>query len=272
MSIVDPGPVSHQPPGQPPASGARLPWVVAIVATLVALAAVTALVIVQNRSDSAKAERGFATPEEAVTYVAERLAAGDAAGASQAFAVRPMVDGYSFEAEVEQLRATSYQTWLPPSSSSYDEINEGLRRGAIAEQLSSMVHSILTPDRYQSVTVALSDDLTAADLVDELSPADLSELSVVRVDLLDREESGYQDPLDQTANRFGAEDLQEAAVLYDTAAGLTMGGAFLMSYEGRWYVWRLNSPLLGLGTRNGEIEPTSEKGYRDAVAQATGQY
>ena len=39
---------------------------VAIVAALVAHAAVTALVDVHSRADSATPERGFATPEEAV--------------------------------------------------------------------------------------------------------------------------------------------------------------------------------------------------------------
>jgi hypothetical protein len=275
--VSDPYAVA-QPPASPlPPSGAgrraRAPWVVATVAALVAFAAVVALVVVLVAGDDegysdGGSERGFDSPEEAATFMVERLADGDAGEAAEAFAVESLVEGYSFEAQAERLRAVTFNTWLPGASSGYDEINEYVRRGEVAAELRSLVRSVLVPDRDQTATTTLGDDLTAAELAGELSPEPLSELAVARVDEIDRSDAAYIEMLEQQGAVYGADELRMVGILLDTAEGQVMGGATLVRYDDEWAVMSLTAPLLDIPLA--QLVPASEQDYLDAVESARG--
>lgn len=260
-----PGPWTPSPPG--PQRGARAPWIIALLASVVAVAALTALVVVVQRdSDDTASERGFDTPEEALTAVIERLADGDGEGAAAAFVAGPLVEGYSFEARAERLRAVTFQSWLPASSEGFDEINERVRRGEAAVELRSWVRTILAPERDPGQTVTLDDGVTAADLAEELSPDALSELSVLRVDPIDREGAAYAENLERQLAVYGADEMQEMALFIDTAEGTAAGGATLVRYGDEWFVWGLTAPLLGIPFA--QIQLASEQDYLDLVDSA----
>lgn len=280
-----PDPHLAQPPTSPSPSGvaprSRAPWVVAVVAAVVALAAVVAMVVVLTTGDDGDSdgdsdrgaadggsERGFDSPEEAVTFMVERLADGDAGEAAEAFAVEPLVAGYSFEAQAERLKAVTFNTWLPGASDGYDEINTAVRRGEVAVELRSFVRSVLTPDRDQTTTTPLDDDLTAGDLAGELSPEPLSELAVARVDEIDRTDAAYVETLEQQGAVYGADELRMVGLLLDTAEGQVMGGATLVRYDDEWAVMTLTAPILG--TPLARLVPVSEQDYLDAVESARG--
>jgi hypothetical protein len=158
----------------------------------------------------------------------------------------------------------SYSTWLPVSSEGYRTIDEGLRRGEVAGQLLVLVRGVLAPDRDFTATTVLGDDLTAADLERELAPEPLADLSVLRVDELNRPGDRFSEAFERQADVYGADELREVGVLYGTANGPVMGGATLLRYGDDWYVWNLTSSLLG--TAIGGLEPTSALDYQDAVA------
>jgi hypothetical protein len=262
----------------PSARRARLPWIVAAVAVVVALASVGALVRasagestpvgepapvgepVPGRSgESADGERGFASPEDAVGYFVARVAAGDLAGATEAFAVRSMVDGFSFQAYSERYGVVSAVTWLPESSAGYLAINEDLRRGDVARQLCFFVEAVAAPGRDFGITQTLTDDLTAADIEADLSPEHLAGLSLVRVDDLNRPGDDGSEVFDAIAELYGADELREVAVLYGTADGSVRGGMQLLRFGDEWYVWNMASNIMG--TIMGEVEPMSELEY-----------
>jgi hypothetical protein len=269
-----PHPAVPAPVGPPPNTGrrSRLPWVLAALAVVVALAAVAALAVVlvsgddEDSSAGAGTERSFASPEEAVGHLVDRLAAGEVGAASEAFAVESLVDGYSFEAYTERLQAATYESWLPGGSQGFDDLNAELRRGAVADELRSLVRSILAPDRDYLTTTPLDDDLTAADVAGELSPEPLSELSVVRVDELDNTDPGYLESLEAQAAVYGADELRMVAVLLDTAEGQVAAGATVVRYDDEWALMSLSAPLLNIPTA--QVSPTSEEGYLDALESA----
>lgn len=272
MSYPHPGvPAPVVPP--PHAGGSsRLPWLLTALAALVALAAAAALVVVlvsdgdDAPSSGAGAETGFGSPEEAVTHLVDRLAAGEAGAASEAFAVESLVDGYSFEAYTERLQAATYESWLPGGSEGFDDLNAELRRGTVAGELRSFVRSILAPDRDYLTTTPLGDDLTAADVAEELSPEPPSELSVVRVDEVDNTDPGYLESMEAQAAVYDADELRMVAVLLDTAEGQVAAGATVVRYGDRWALMSLSAPLLNIPAA--QVAPTSEEGYLDALESA----
>jgi hypothetical protein len=251
-------------PGRP----SRAPWFVAAGAVIVALAAVVTMLATRGGSSSDSSERGFDDPEAAITYVADRLAAGDAEGASSAFVVERAVDGYDFEAQADWIKVVAPDTWLPADSAAARSIDAGVRRGAVAVELRILVRSVLAPDRDPLAPVLLDGSVTPADVAAELDLGRLDQLSVQRVDELDRGEASWAAQVEAQRKIYGAEAVKQLAVLYDTPNGPAMGGATLLEYDGEWFVWSLASALLDVSP--GRVTPTSEQDYLDAIDQARG--
>lgn len=248
--------------------GSWVPWLVTAVAGAVAVAAVAALAVGLVGGPTVGAagtvELGFATPEEAVTYVVDRLAAGDPAGASEAFATTHMVDGYSFETEVVHAGGISPLTLLPAED--FRTLDVGMRQGQVARELRAYAWRLTEPDLDANLSTPLDEEVTAAGLAAALDPQNMAAVSVASVDLL------FGDDLparavaydQESAAAWGADAIEHAGVLLDTPAGPMMGGAELLEYDGRWYVQDLRSPFLAVGT--GELRPTTALEYAASVA------
>lgn len=274
---------SAAPPPPAPRRGA-LPWVVAAVAGVVALACAGALVVTLADDDAAasgaggsagdgpRGERGFSSPEAAVTYLADRVAEGDLGGAFEAFAVESAAAGYSFEAEADRLGVITPMSWLPDDSPGYQALNTELRRGEVANQLRELVRSVAAPDMELEFTIDLRGTTTASEVAAALATDRLAGFRVVRVDVLEPTMRPGADPdrnpFELTAQAFGADELVEVAVLYETRGGLVVGGAQVVRYGGDWYLRTLSSALIG--TSLVELSPTSEAEYAGLVASING--
>ena len=134
-------------------------------------------------------------------------------------------------------------------------------------ELRSLIRSVLAPDRDQTVTTVLDDDLTAAELAGELSPEPLSELAVARVDEIDRTDAAYLETLEQQGAVYGADELRMVAMLLERQ-GQVMGGATLVRYGDEWAVMSLTAPLLDIPPAR--LVPASEQDYLDAMESARG--
>lgn len=248
--------------------GSRAPRVVTGAAGVVVVGAVAALVVglvgrpAQGGEDPV--ELGFATPEEAVTYVVDRLAAGDPAGASEAFATTHMVDGYSFETGVEHAGGISTLTLLPVED--FRALDVGMRQGEVARELRAYAWRLTEPDLDANLSTPLDEELTAAGLAATLDPRTMAGVSVVSVDVLFGENLparalAYDR---ESAAVWGADAIRHTGVLLATPAGPMMGGAELLEYDGLWYVQDLRSSFLAVGT--GELVPTTAPEYAASVA------
>lgn len=294
-----PAPVLVPAPTTTPAVTARprvsrAPWVVASVAVVVALASIVALVlhepaalaagggqgaaaptastgtspssIPSDQSQATVGDHGFATPEETVKYVVEHLAAGDAARASEAFAIDHMVAGYSYRAQAERLNAVTPSAWLPATSDGFRAIDEGLRRGDAARQLQTFVQHAIAPQHDFTLTISPADSSTIDGLESALAPQGLASLSLVRLDALQQPTgSRYALNLAKMSAMYGPDEAREMTFLCHTSQGTELGGVTLLRYGNSWYVWYLASQLAGLSS--GELQPMSEQDYLARVAQ-----
>lgn len=261
-----------------PSASGRAPYLLAAAAVVVALASVLALVVVLvTRSDAVgsdpgaadRTERGFASPEEAVQFLVDRLAAGDV-GATEAFAVTPVVQGYDFELLVERQHSATSYSLLPDGPEGYDDLNVELRRGEVAEEVRSFVRSLLAPERDQLRTTPLEDGTTAADLAAELSPEPLAQLSLARVDELENDDEEFLESVQREAATYGADEVRILAMLLDTAEGLVIGGAVAVRYGDEWGLMSLTTPLLDV--LPAQVEPITDEGYLAALASAETRY
>lgn len=252
--------------------GSRAPWVVAVVAVVVALLSTGLLLVttfgaqpvsgeVASNEGRDPVERGFATPEDAASYVMDRVIAGDLEAAGEGFATTHMVDGYSFERYVDFIGSVPPSTWLPAED--YRVLDLGTRRGEIAMYLRSYVRHLTAPTLEVTVTVELTPALTADDVAADLDLEDLGRVSVERVDRLGGDGADRRRAAQTYAAIWGAEDSAEVGMLLDTPSGAVEGGMQLLRYEGRWYVMALNSHMLGQSLA--QLSPTSPAEYAATI-------
>lgn len=199
----------------------------------------------------------------------DRLAAGEP-GATEAFTVAPLVEGYDFERLVERQHSATSYSLLPGGPEGFDDLNAELRRGEAAEEVRSFVRSILAPERDQLRTTALEDGTSAADLAEELSPEPLAQLSLARVDALDNDDEEFLESVALQAQTYGADEIRMLAMLLDTADGPVIGQATAVRYDDRWGLMSLSTPLLDV--LPAQVEPVTEEDYLEALESAETRY
>lgn len=212
-------------------------------------------------------EGTFATPQAAVTFLAQRLAAGDAAGAATAFATTSAVDGYDFATQLARINAMMPSIWLPSSSPYYRTLNLGQRAATISGQLRLMTWSVVDPQDDPTTTLSVTDPSAVADLAKRLDPAAMSQLTVLHVDQLGVEHPNFTANFPQLAAPYGADEYAQFAVLYSTANGPMAGGMSFLRYGDRWLIFDLSAGLLDIDI--GKLTPSSEQDYTAMIAPLT---
>ncbi len=268
-----------------------VPWAVAAVAVLVAAgswlrpqpagegaasarAASTPVPTATSTSEAggaatfAAAEGTFATPQDAVAFLAQRLAAGDAAGAATAFATTSMVDGYDFAAQLARMGAMGPYTWLPSSTPYYRTLDLGQRAAQITAQLRAMTWSVVDPQDDPTTTAVIGDASTAAALASRLDPAPMARLTVLHVDMVGVGRPQLATAFASMAAPYRADEYAEYAVLYGTPNGPMVGGVSFLRYGTRWLVFGLSSSFLG--TDPGTLKAANAQDYATMIAPAQG--
>lgn len=251
-------------------SRTRRPVVVTFAAAVVAAIAVVGLVAVWLGTPARPAaspepvERGFDTPQAAAAYVYDHIAAGDFAGAGEAFATTSAVEGYSFEAYTEWMKGATAVAMLPADR--FRAIDVGMREGQVARALRTTAWCLALPDQDVLRTMPVADRAAADRAAADLDTSRLAGLKVVRADVLWRDDDGARAAQVRHfhATLWGATDYQEVGVLLDTPSGAVMGGVELLEYRGRWYVHDFGSSRLGVS--GGVLQPTTTLGYLGSLA------
>lgn len=210
-------------------------------------------------------EGNFATPEAALTFVVQHIAAGDVQGAAPAFASTSMVNGFNFVTQVQRLNAMVPSEWLPSTSAYNRTVDMGLRTSLVTADLRWMMRSIVDPQDAPNDTVTIDSEAAATALAARLDGSKMSQLSVVHLDKLGVTHTAMTRNFPAMAAPYGADEYAEYAVLYDTINGPMSGGVRFLRYGNRWLIMDLSSALLGT---TGELTPSSEADYATTLAQA----
>lgn len=246
--------------------GVRAPRVVAAVATVVALAAVGALVVGGSGGGLSVSEQSSATPEEAATFMAEKFAAGQLDDAATAFATTSMVDGYSFTAYAERQQSVSPNTALPPQEA-YRTVSLAGRVREVGGSLILLTRSALMPagDPTSVYSLSGSNGLSAAEFEAALDPAGFASLSLVRIDVLDKP-AGTQFAANKAlmAAHLGSAGHSRGGVLFQTAEGTAALSLQVIEYDA-WCVFWPGDGILATGYALG---PMTNQEYEDMISSA----
>lgn len=259
------------PPGPVAQSGPTprrkpLPWVLVAVLAVVALVLGVLLVVGSGGSGDSE-QRGFATPEEAIEFSTEQLAAGDAAAALTAWAGDRQAENLDLVGTLERLRAVSPgdTTSVPSDDELFVGLAQTIRAGTAADQYRRLVFSLLLPDVSPDTTTPLgTGDVSAQDVADGLDSARLAGLSPQRIDRVVGP-AKYDENLAQAASLVGADERREYVVLYEWDGGTYLGGVGVLRYGDDWQIETLSATLAG--TPNGSLEPTTADDYDDLVGR-----
>lgn len=251
--------------------GALVPWIVAAVASAVAVVSLVAVVIgaagggtPEAKSETTIVEHGSSTPEAAVKLFAEAFAKGDMDTAASAFAVTSMVDGYSFTAWAEYMDSISPLTWLPTED--YPTIALAQRQGEVGMALNQLTRDALMPERDGTMPVVLSgDDVSVSDFVSGVDPSGFAGVSVKDITVFTFGEGTKAERNQLNASApWGADSSRTASVLFDTPDGTKLLGVQVVEYGDNWYIWILTAPVLG--THINQMTPITWSDYAYMVS------
>lgn len=194
----------------------------------------------------ATTEVSFASPEEAVEYIASSLADADLNALLPAFGIERQVADYSFVAMSERLGVIVLKTGVPPVRFQFYADTARIQfTNEAATQLRNLAYSLLvTSGTPLDSLIGFSDGMSqyATDLEMVLDPARLANLKVLQ---MADPSSVFDTPASLERHRknilaqlavTGGDDLQERLVLYELDGRTYQGGFTLVRYGDRWQV------------------------------------
>ena len=126
-------------------------------------------------------QRGFPSPDTAITHMAQGVAAGDASTAIDAFAIDDAAEGFDFDRYVRRLLSIDPQTPSPSTSALYRELNRATLLGRAAGQLKNFAYGFLTRSPVDSQAIVLRSGASPARFRTSVDPKKLAGLTVVQV-------------------------------------------------------------------------------------------
>lgn len=257
--------------------GSRAPWIIAIVAVLLAAGGVTWGL---TRTDApaedtaglqfSVTESTAASPEDAIRQVAERLASGQINGAFESFAVNSPAQNWDQVAYLERIRASSPQDPPNPDDPFFTSSFTLWRLGQIGAQFRYLALSLKLPQDMAGIleyrTLPLNDDMTAQQVVDATTVGNLEGLTVDRIEQVALSDSArYKETMSGLLTVYGADEMKEYGVLYSYDGQTWMGGATAVRYGERWLLWGLQSPLINQPS-SGALSPATVEEFEAAVS------
>lgn len=274
-------PYAQQGPPQPGqgATGkrtSRAPWIIAIVAILLAAGGVTWGLTRTNAAEGTTGlqfsvtESTAASPEDAIRQVAERLASGQVNGAYESFAVNSPAQNWDQVAYLDRIRASGPQDPPNPDDPFFTSSFTLWRLGQIGAQFRYLALSLKLPEDMADIldyrTMPLNDDMTAQQVVDATTVGNLEGLTVDRIEQVALSDSArYKETMSGLLKVYGADEIKEYGVLYSYDGQTWMGGATAVRYGERWLLWGLQSPLINQPS-SGALSPATVEEFEDAVS------
>ena len=197
----------------------------------------------------AQLEEGFESPQAAMEFFIETARNMDFAKMLKAFPIRRASEYYDFEYDMSQYLAWSLvsNNMLVPSTSEYNiRLNEMVYEGAVRKEIANWAFSFFADDKLlEGKSLRASEALP---LVERCSLAGIKTLEIENMQLADSDfqnSEEVQNNFARTARIYGADMFEEYSIEYRIGNRLYSGGLRFIVYGDRYYLWQLNSVLLG---------------------------
>lgn len=216
----------------------------------------------------------FSTPEDAISYLVEAVAAQDTARVLAVSCAEEVGQGYDYTAVAENIGSVPAMesALLPDAYGVYRQMNElSVANDFLMELIS--VYSSFAPFREVREWAKLSEQPTALeDRLVQLNPDQFAGLTVVRIDLPRMSGSGtpaeiwdrLQPNFRKQAALYGADDGTERVALLDLDGQLYYQGFTLRLYGESWHI---SSMLRTSELAPGVLIPTTEEEYLEYIME-----
>ncbi len=269
---------SNDEPMQKPIKRNAAALLFGALSVILAVALVLSLTVNSGASVEAVASESFSTPEDAIKYFVERLAAGDYEGALSACSINEIAKGYNYKAGVEQrqfIEPIRGESYLPSEYELYVTSNANRLEERILKQMACFTVSFNLPEEFNFLVLGidsrkLKNGQTPDDLIKLLDPAKISGLVLVDIGKLKGHDSElFGEMRKKWAEIFGADDIQSREVLYQYNGKFYVGGISVIEYGGRWLIQNMSDSPEGIGIPSlGTPVPVADRSvYEDLLEQ-----
>ena len=225
--------------------------------------------VLGGASGAFAASQSFSTPEDAIECFVDHMTAGEWEGALSACAVNEIAQNYDYQAMVERIQALMPNIQcLPSEYEEYTGYNRASMSASLLRQMTWLTFSVTLPDEYDGFLEYMSiyEGIDFDDVVEDMDPAPVSGLELVRIDSHKMLESSQnEENYERQAAVYGADEQTSRVVLYEYDGDYYAGGFTLLRYNGRWLILGLNDPLAGIPVTGALIRLDDEDAFEDML-------
>lgn len=212
----------------------------------------------------------FKSPEEAITFYMQALAEGDVVKMMQAFAVNEMSENFRLDLFINRVQAI-FPSMAAPSSDYpfYVEMNRAQFSWEILFQTRNLTYGLLASDKELFNTTVKMDAEGATAFIQEIDPARLDQLEVVKMGIPEPELAQSERLLanwDIQAQIYGADEFTERVVLLQFEENYYAVGFAFLRYGEDWKIRGLNSALSGLNSL-GAPQQMDEDEFQELIGE-----
>jgi len=195
-----------------------------------------------NRSATAQDPgQTFKTPEDAITYYFQGVAAGDASKILQACAIDEISTNFKLDVTIARIQAFEpLQMMGPTNYPLYMQANKAQITAQILNQVKMFVYSLLSTEDVSSLLPILRPDADrVAKFIKDVDPARLATIEVKKTGMPNKAvmtTTRYQQNATKQALAYGADELTERVVLFSFDGNLYMAGFMLLRYGENWKI------------------------------------
>lgn len=241
--------------------------IIAVLVLVLVLQNLSVLPTLSGRNAYTAKDIGYDTPEKTAEAFTKAVAEGNVRKAVSFFACSQMADNYQFEKQIEliQVWMSSITFPYPSEETFFKEMNKEKARGQAASQIANICFSLQADEEYTKGDYIFLDD--NEDMVDEIEEiCDLEALDTLRIERMDYLEPDTQEEksYDKRADIYGADEMEEYAILYEYDGDTFQGGMSFLRYGDKWYIQSLVVPALGQNVF-GYLIPADEEEYLENI-------
>lgn len=214
----------------------------------------------------------FETPEEAVTFYIQAVAAGEVPEIMQALAIDEMSENFSFDVHVGRLRLLQLHSPAPSDYALYRAINKAELSSQILFQTRNLAYGLLVPEKIGEMAdgrILFIEETTefVNEFINEVNPERLAQLQIVTIAVplpdLAQDERTLENWA-RSAQMYGADELTERVVLLLFEENYYYTGFTLLRYGEDWKI-SLAMSALGYTNSFGFPVQTTEEEFGELI-------
>ena len=238
-----------------------------VIAAVIVIALIIA--VVKLLGGNSRSTAAYNKPDKAIEEFVDKLASGYFEGVLGIFDSKERAESINLQKYIERMQVLVPSSM--PASGEYRVLNEAEFRGQAAAQTKFFAYSLQSKEEIRdsvSGNVAVSDELSAEDIVKALNPEKLKGLKMVSCDVADevtQKSDQYKANMKDVCAIYGCKTIKEYTALFKLGDKYHQAFFTLAEYEKGWKIQSLSTTLLENDMGTGATMETTEDEYKQQL-------